>query len=97
MVVVTVDMWPSGCEAMKYPLGSARIWNVGGTHNTGEYRYELRDKAGRSYKRGDVGRFPRLRLLAWDLLLRVLLRALGERNVEAIIQEVPTALLAQAG
>jgi hypothetical protein len=83
MIVVSMDMWPHGFEDAKYPLGSARIWNTGGTHSIGEYKFELFDKAGRSYKKGEIKGFPRLKLLAWDLLFRVLKAALGMRNGEA--------------
>lgn len=62
-------------------LATGKIVNTGaGTPTQGEYRVELRDAAGRTWKQGTVRGFPRKRLLAWDLLYRALRNLLANRN-----------------
>ena len=73
MIVLKIEMWPRGEEAKAYPLGSAHIWNdATGTASTGNYGFKLFRKDGRQYRDGVITKFPRKRLLVWDLLFRAL-------------------------
>jgi len=90
MIVIKVELWPHGFELAKKSLGEAHIWNVGGDRNIGEYKFALY-KAGNKraiYREGRLKGFPRLRLLAWDLLYRVLDQAVGDRNRSSKAQEI---------
>jgi hypothetical protein len=80
MIVVRLEMWPHGDESRKYNLASAQIVNVGGTASSGDYLYYLFNKAGKPWRMGTVKRFPRKRLMAFDLLFRVLNFEFGRRN-----------------
>jgi hypothetical protein len=81
MIVLKIEMWPRGEEARAYPLGSARIWNnATGTASIGNYGFKLFRKDGRQYKEGVITKFPRKRLLVWDLLFRILHLQFAERN-----------------
>ena len=81
MIVIKIEMWPFGEEENKYSLGTAHISNdASGTRTVGHYGFKLFDKRGRKFKEGKIKNFPRRRLLVWDLLLRVLRDAFGERN-----------------
>lgn len=72
---VTIELIPYS-KGTPVVLGVANIANVGGTPTRGEYRYSiLAGKDGRVLARGEVQGFPRKRLLAWDLLARVLAQA----------------------
>jgi hypothetical protein len=83
MLRVTVELVSHGIEEKKRTLGVAIIANTGqGTLSTGTYTYTLLGKSGQVLKKGGITGFPRLRLLAWDLLLRVLHHAYGDRNKE---------------
>jgi hypothetical protein len=62
-------------------LAEADIWNdVTGTMTSGNYGYRLSGKQGRVMREGRIEGFPRKRLLAADLLYRVLEDAIGSRN-----------------
>jgi hypothetical protein len=82
LIVVKVELWPHGHEERKELLGVARIWNdATGDQGTGNYGFEI-NSAGdrRTIRKGEIKGFPRLRLLAWDLLHRVLEQGFGDRN-----------------
>lgn len=88
MIVVKIVMWPKGVEAREYPLGEVRIANIGGDEKTGSYKVELwksqrKGARPRLFRSGLVMNFPRLRLNAFDLLLRGLAACVGSRNIEA--------------
>ena len=80
MIVVDVTLYPSdGGPAQR--IGSIDIVNTGdGTPTQGNYRATLRGKQGQRIRSIRVEGFPRKRLLAYDLLYRVLREAVGERN-----------------
>jgi hypothetical protein len=81
MLVVRIELWPGGCEARKRTLATGTITNLGtGSNTCGNYFADLRDAAGRSWRHGTVTDFPRNRLLAWDLLFRVLKNLVSNRN-----------------
>lgn len=81
MIVVKIELWPWGEESRKVELGTARIWNdASGSSTVGNYGYELKGKSGSPMGKGEVKDFPRQRLMAWDLLLRVLRDARGKKN-----------------
>ena len=81
MLRVTVELVPCGIESRAKVIATGIIANTGtGTPTRGDYRIELRDAAGRKWKRGGITGFPRKRLLAWDLLYRALGRVVGNRN-----------------
>jgi hypothetical protein len=61
-------------------IATGTIANTG-TPTSGDYRIELCDAAGRKWKTGGIGGFPRRRLLAWDLLYRALRKLVGNRNL----------------
>ncbi len=95
MIFVKIELWPVGSRACARTLGEIIIHNTGGDHRTGEYSYLISkvggfkatdEQVGRTevknvLRRGLVGNFPRLRLYATDLLLRVLASAFCARNV----------------
>ena len=73
MLRVTIELVPLGIEAMKRTIATANIWNDGtGTPTQGNYKYTLFGKRNRVLAEGEVKGFPRKRLLAWDLMYRVL-------------------------
>lgn len=82
MIRVTVELLPFGFEENKQLLGVAEITNdVTGTPDRGNYHYRIWGKrGGKIIRQGVILAFPRRRLLAWDLLFRVLADAVGERN-----------------
>lgn len=82
MIYVRIELWPHGSQENAELLGEAKITNIGsGTPTRGEYKYLLRGKHGsKGLREGSVSNFPRKRLLAWDLLYRVLRSAFGVRN-----------------
>jgi hypothetical protein len=92
MLVVKIELWPLGCESRKKTLAVGHIINDGsGSMSSGNYRIELFNAAGRLWKTGRVEKFPRRRLLAWDLLCRALTGILGPRNkiTESATKEAP--------
>jgi hypothetical protein len=85
VILITVELIPGGYEnhPRRQVLGTAKIANIGGTDTLGDYRAVFTDKAGRELWRTQFGKFPRMRLLAWDLLFRALRATpVGERNKE---------------
>lgn len=82
MIVVDITL----CHALGGPprkLGSIRIGNTGeGTLTRGTYIAQLFGKSHRFMRTVRVEDFPRKRLLAHDLLYRVLREAVGWRNQE---------------
>jgi hypothetical protein len=81
MLVVRIELWPGGCEDRKKTLATGTIANLGtGSLTHGNYFADLRDKAGRPWRHCSIANFPRKRLLAWDLLYRVLAAIVGDRN-----------------
>lgn len=83
MIVVTVELWPGGNKKLAEHLGTARIWNdCTGTKTMGNYQAVLskRGMPDSTWKGGSVQGFPRKRLLAWDLLYRVLCDIVGGRG-----------------
>lgn len=83
MIKITAELFPHGSEIGKRHLGTLVIANTGtGTVKVGNYRYVLY-KAGSSvrfWKEGEIKGFPRLRLLVWDLLYRILRDLFDDRN-----------------
>jgi len=81
MLVVKIELH-SAITGKVTTIASGKIVNTGtGTPTRGNYIAVLRDANGREWKREAVDDFPRKRLLAWDLLYRVLAKAIGARNV----------------
>ena len=90
MLVVTVELWPRGDRSRARHLGTARIANVGGTRERGEYSVAL-SKWGRpdeSWRTGVVRGFPRLQRGPWDLLL-LALHATCSRRVALPAEDRP--------
>jgi hypothetical protein len=82
MIVIEMYLKPFSDPAKKVHLGSAEVFNTGtGTKTSGNYGYRLFDKARRPFKEGTIEKFPRARLIMFDLLYRVLKHAFGDRNV----------------
>jgi len=82
MIRVTVELLPHGFGPPQH-LGTATVANDGrGTHNEGSYAAVLsrRGRPSSAWRRTRVEGFPRRRLTAWDLLYRVLRKAVGDRN-----------------
>lgn len=85
MIRVTVEL-VSAVTGKTSTLGIMKISNdVLKTHQTqgwlGDYNASLSTKGGRRFwKSARVVDFPRKRLLAWDLLYRVLREVVGSRN-----------------
>ena len=81
MLRITIELVPLGIESRAKVIATGTIANTGtGSPTCGDYRIELRDAAGRKWKRGHIEDFPRKRLLAWDLLYRALTELVGNRN-----------------
>lgn len=80
MLVVKIELH-SAVTGNVTTIATGKIINTGtGTPTRGDYRVELNDATGRSWKTGTVKNFPRKRLLAWDLLACALYSILGKRN-----------------
>lgn len=85
MLKITIELFPFGSEGDSKVLGTMKIWNKGdGTLDIGNYEYRMLSAGNESLKAGEVNKFPRKKLNAWDLLFRVLYDAVGIRN------DVPT-------
>jgi len=83
MIRVEIKLWPRGDRSKEKTLGAINIANEGtGSPTKGNYKAALFGKGGRRLKVVKVEGFPRRRLLAHDLLLRVLRAAYGDRNGE---------------
>ncbi len=74
MIYVRIELWPFGRQKHAQLLGECRISNEGGlaSDTYGNYRYDLTGKSDYDLGSGIIEKFPRKRLLAWDLLARVL-------------------------
>lgn len=80
MLVVKIELH-SAVTGQITTIATGTICNTGtGNSTQGNYRIELRDAAGRKWKSGHIEKFPRKRLLAWDLLYRALEKLVGPRN-----------------
>lgn len=78
--MISVDVWlDSAITHQRSSLNHIRICNVGGTRTRGNYKYVIRDKAGRLWRWGHVRNFARTKRLAADLLYLVLQDAVGTR------------------
>jgi hypothetical protein len=78
MLRITIELLPGGSEARKRTLATGTITNLGtGSPTQGNYFADLRDAAGRPWRHVTLNSFPRKRLLAWDLLYRVLKNLVG--------------------
>jgi hypothetical protein len=82
MIIVRVELWPRGDKSKARCLGEAEIANVGGTKEIGDYDVRLlKWGAGRrTWKKGRLAGFPRLKLGPWDLLYRALAAIVHDRN-----------------
>jgi hypothetical protein len=88
MLICKIELWPHGDSSRAVNLGVVEIANVGGTVSRGEYAVKLsksKDEARKrgNWKAGAVTNFPRLKLGAYDLLLRALAAVIGDRNPDA--------------
>jgi len=80
MLVIKIELH-SAVTGQITTHATGAICNTGtGRPTQGDYRIELRDAAGRRWKKGHIEGFPRKRLLAWDLLYRALEKLVGNRN-----------------
>jgi hypothetical protein len=80
MLVIRIELH-SAVTGRITTIATGKIVNTGtGSSTQGNYRIELRDAAGRVWKRGHIEGFPRKRLLAWDLFYRALEKLVGERR-----------------
>lgn len=82
MIEITVKLIPHGRRDLKpETLGVCVIANTGkGTPTKGKYFYALKGKSNKVLREGYINDFPRKRLLAWDLLYRILHECFGARN-----------------
>jgi hypothetical protein len=83
MIRVTIELIPMGIEANRRHLGTIEIANDGtGTATHGNYmtRFSKSHRPTSTWKREQIMGFPRKRLGPYDLLLRALVMAVGERN-----------------
>jgi len=80
MVRITIELIPFGFLKPKH-LGTIDIVNDGsGYSDLGNYKAILYNAGKRKYKECEIKNFPRKKLLAFDLLYRVLKSVVGERN-----------------
>ena len=83
MILVKIELHPKGDSSKARELGRIKIGNTAtGTTSSGDYTAALFDAGKRRYRVVEVKDFPRKRLLAFDLLFRVLRAAVGDRNGE---------------
>lgn len=77
MIYVRVELWPFGNKEKASVLGEAHIWNKGSRADAtrADYGFRLFGKRSRPMGEGEITDFPRRRLLAWDLVQRVLTAA----------------------
>jgi hypothetical protein len=83
MLRITIELWPYGLEKNKKVIGVADVYNDGsGTVTTGNYGARIYKKGSFTtiWKKGETKGFPRRRLGPWDLLLRILINIVGDRN-----------------
>lgn len=97
MLIVKIELHSAVTGEIK-TIATGKIVNTGvGTTTQGSYRVELRDALGRPWKSGTVERFPRKKLLAWDLLTRALHNTLGSRNGLAKCEQKSTLATSSKG
>ena len=81
MIVVTVELKSAISHTRDRVLGVLTIANDGtGDARVGHYVAELKDARGRVLDTCRIRAFPRMRLLAWDLIYRALRATRGDRN-----------------
>lgn len=80
MIYIRVELWPGGSEARKSVLAEGTIANITGDGSHADYKFKLLGKNKSPMSGGFVYDFPRTKLMAWDLLYRVLQEARGNRN-----------------
>lgn len=83
MLYVRIELWPHGDKDNAKLLGEARIANTGkGTLDKGEYMYKVTGVNGAKLRdgMGHLTGFPRKKLLAWDLLYRILGKVRKAKN-----------------
>lgn len=88
MIKVTMELISAISPTRNKVLGVAYISNQAVTTaqtngHYGDYKVELskrEPKLNETWRRGEVHKFPRKRLGAWDLLYRALKACCGERN-----------------
>ena len=73
MLVIKIEFWNHGDPLQKEIIGEGRIINDrSGNFEEGNYRYEFRssffNKELELWKKGEVKKFPRLNLNAWQLI-----------------------------
>lgn len=80
MIYIRVELWPGGDKKRATVLAEAEIANISNLSPRSSYRYQLYGKKGAPMGFGQIHHFPRKRLMAWDLIYRVLKDARGDRN-----------------
>jgi hypothetical protein len=92
MIVLKIEMWPSGREDRAREIGRTYIYNDGGTMTSGDYqvrvcrrgRFEkttqdIRDAKGFT-RTAAVTKYPRLAFNVWRLMIRALVAAFPEET-----------------
>ena len=89
MIKITVEMLPFGFEEKKKLMCSMLIWNdlTSSKRTIGNYKYELRGKKGRVWRKGNANGFKRKLHGVWYLIGLVLLDCLGKRLVRMYNEE----------
>ena len=93
MIRVTIELWPFGDKTKARILGVMDVWNnASGDRKSGNYNYcawkagtpkdlpHNRRTISSAKWAGQVTKFPRQKLLVWDLLYRCLKVSFGARN-----------------
>jgi len=87
VIVIKVELWPSGDESRKRDLGTAHIFNMSDLANVSRYGVRLlkgahySSRPGTLYKEGTVEAFPRAdkRWGPWELIALALESTIGDR------------------
>lgn len=84
MLVIRIELW-GAVTGKRTELGFMTISNIGGTGYRGNYEVRLarnlgRMRAGKVWRTATLSDFPRRSLGVFDLTLRALLWAVGDRN-----------------
>ena len=82
MIHITIEYRPEGFESgNKILLATAQIHgDKTGMELGGNYRYSLYGQVGRLMRSGTIEHFPGKPKRVWDLLYRILMDAVGDRN-----------------
>jgi hypothetical protein len=89
MLKIIIELHPFGVEEEKRVIHTAFICNTGeGSRELGEYRFQILNKKGKTWRKGRIKDFPRLKLNAWDLLYRCLNSVLSDRNTLFDVEKV---------